>query len=96
MMSQYPSGYGTFIVAFSPTVAQFYALSDMPSDMVTQFISGSTGFDVETFIRIPGFSPLLMNYSLLLNGLRFSPEIARRLGVEKRHVSTKNLFLYIL
>lgn len=75
-MSQYPSGCGTFIVAFSPTMAQFY-FSDKASDMVTQFISGSTGFDIETFIRIPGFSPLLMNYSLPLNGLQFSPEIAQ-------------------
>lgn len=40
---------------------------DEASDMVTRFISGSNGFDAKTFIRIPGISPLLMNYSLALN-----------------------------
>ena len=44
--------------------------------MWEQLISGSSGYDIETFIRIPGFSPLLMNYLLLLNGLQFSPKIA--------------------
>lgn len=36
----------------------------------------STGLDIETFIRVPGFSPFLMNYSSPLNGLWFPPVIA--------------------
>lgn len=68
-----------FIMAFLPLLWLSFILS-LPietSDMVTRFISGSTELDIETFIRVPGFSPLLMNYSLTLNSLRFSPEIAR-------------------
>lgn len=38
---QYDRGCGGFIVAFPPTVAQFYAASDKASDMVTHFISGA-------------------------------------------------------
>ena len=83
----------------SLTVAQFYSVS-LPvetSDMVTQFISGSTELDIETFIRVPGFSPLLMNYSLTLNSLRFSPEIARwecEVSLEEAHYNERAISLH--
>lgn len=80
-----PSGETAFLGWFSgppphptPTTitAQFHAVADKATHGHTCDF-WSSGLIIETFIRLAWLSPLLMNYSLTLNGLRFSPEIAQ-------------------
>lgn len=59
----------------TPTItAQFHAFADKASHVVSPVLPGLI---IETFIRLAWLSPLLMNYSVTLNGLRFSPEVAQ-------------------